>query len=180
MPERAAGLPTVFKVRHPALKQRRYIGAFAWRGPGGELIWMPEPTPRLSGRFEIDIVDDGPGPFRSAVIHLGPSRHRVVIYHHGSNLREGAVRGILRSLFAGGGAQVFLGQDAEMIRGCMRTALDGDLGGEPFEVPIEVHEAADTPTASPGFVQVLRNGSVLADASIIVEDEGDADWWRRP
>lgn len=180
MPERTEGFPGVFKVRHPALQKRRYIGAFAARGPDGELVWMPEPLTRLPRRLDIEVLDDSPGPFHTAIVRVGPSGdRRVVVYGHGSNFSDAALRRILRSLFDGGGAQLFLGQDATMVRDCMRTGVDRELAGEAFTAPIQFQETADT-IEGPGYVQVLRNGAVLADANIVASEEEDSDWWRRP
>lgn len=173
MPEPAV-LPRVYKVQHHLLRSRRYIGHFAARRPDGELVWMPARLPMIAGRLDVDVFDDG--SFNTAVV-LAPDRQRILVHHRGP-LNEESIRRMMRSLLDGDEEVLFIGQDASMLRGCMQTPVEDELDGEPFAEMIEFQGNTDVgQTAEQGFVQVLRNGAVLADASLVVEDEESGDWW---
>jgi hypothetical protein len=64
-----------------------------------------------------------------------------------------------------------------MIRECMRTPIDGELGGEPFTQLVELQGNVEV-GEDQRYVQVLRNGGVLADAAALTTSDEDVDWWR--
>jgi len=171
-------MPRVYKVRHPALRNRRYVGYFAARGPNGELVCLPGPLTRMPSPLVVEVL--GENPFRTAVVRVGSPRspHHIFIEHDApTNSPERTLRQIIRSILQGDEDTIFIGQDATMLRACMQTPVDAELGGEPFTEMIEFQGIANVDQeAGQGFVQVLRNGGLLADSSVVIEEE-NAEWW---
>jgi hypothetical protein len=155
-----ARLPPVYKIDHPRLRDRRYIGAWFIAAPTGELF--PSPTPSLSGGWTM--IAEGPDWF---VFRRGNDDAEIHIHIFGK-ARDG-----LRELISDNNA-VFVGQDATMLRRCTEVAIGEVLDGEPFQDEIHfVETTGEGPAAV--TVRVLRNGSVLASGRATQADQ--APFW---
>lgn len=74
--------------------------------------------------------------------------------------------------------QLFLGQDATMLRGALRTPVGQGLIDTPFTDLVQVQGGdAEGSGESPRFIQVLRNGSALASAQAGEAVEPGPEWW---
>ena len=165
-------LPPVYRVDHPRLSQRRYVGQ--WYSPNslGELVPAMFPSnPPLS---ELEVVDRGPGFF---VVRWRRGRAEVFVHSDASwpldSLRP---QDLLRRLF-GAGESIFVGQDATMLRGAARTNQGAPLDGTPFSDELHFNEAVgDGPYR--GQLRVLRNGSIVA-FNVPIE-LGEDGFWNEP
>jgi hypothetical protein len=153
--EGARSLPLVYKINHPALSARRYIGQWFSFLPSGDLT--PLPVTRWharrhgphraffashDGRAEIFFHDDGTGPIGWIAEMLGLSDI------------------------------VFVGQDATMLRRCTQVSLGKALDGAPFEDELQLFK----PSGDDGkILRLTRSGSVIA-SSRLVELDSDEFW----
>jgi hypothetical protein len=177
-------LPTVFRVRSQGLADRRYLGAFANLGPNGELLWTPDPERKLlHGDYDILVHggDDDPLYLRIRIgSHSRPSTHDIHVSGSPS-ISAAQIAALVRSATDRRGA-IFVGQDATMIRASMRTKAGQGLDDPAFTVAMEVR--GDRPAGrlvedgAPEFVQLLRNGSIIADANLVDAEKASAEWWR--
>jgi hypothetical protein len=190
-PERDDLLPSIYGVRHRATNGRRYIGAFANWGPNGEVIWSDSPGwSMMLGSSDIDVdvlVDHGP-PWLEARVRIrgrgGPIVGRVHVHLHGGAppdwraLRPADVENLIRRALADRGGGIFIGQDANMLRDCFRTPAGRALDGAPFAEAIEIVGTSQPSDEQRGFVQLLRSGSIIADASVVEVKQDGPEWWR--
>jgi hypothetical protein len=121
-------LPRVYRVDHPRLLQRQYVGQ--WYSPNnlGELTPAAFPlTPWSPSGLEV--VEHGPGFF---VVRWPRARAEVFIHSEASSwLDRRGPQNLLRRLF-GAGDSIFVGQDATMLRSAARTQQGNPLDGTPF------------------------------------------------
>jgi hypothetical protein len=190
-PEGRRHWPQVYRIRHrdPGFKDRRYVGRFITWGLNGEPTAVPEDS--LSFGLSPPIVLDGVfhGRFRGprdwveCHVHIDSRRSGTFEVHvdsPGRTWTEDRVRSLLNAVLRGSMRRgVFIGQDAKMLRSCISTPLSDEPSGDEFEIPFEVSDLgagdkADSQEGLPvGAVQVLRNGSVIANPGLLepVEDE---------
>jgi hypothetical protein len=191
LPESDNSLPTTYGVRHHALGGRRYIGAFAQWGPNGEIVWTDSPGWSMtlgSSDIDIDVLVDQGTPWLEARVRIrgsgGPVLGRVQVHVHGGvpqNWRAGDLVKLVREAFRRRDDGIFVGQDANMLRDCLHVRVGGSLDGAAFAEPIEVAGRSQaTDEQQGGFVQVLRNGSIIADASVVEMKEAGPEWRRSP
>lgn len=153
--------PAVYRVSHPQLGARRYFGAWYVRRPDGTLQPVRLPFDlsgawlhRGGGAFEI--AGGGAGtPFRIHVFFDGPGQ---------------VPPWVLEYLL--GGESVFVGQDAAMIRTCLKTPLEKQLPA-PLDERVMVN-------GDDLELLVLENGSIACAGSLVKPDpEGGEFWFRR-
>lgn len=181
----ALRLPGIFTVHHPRLGVRRYVGGFATRGPDGNLFWLPDGW--LDGRLRHDVdIEIFPssqgGDWFEFLVHVRgrSSRSRRAFVRVFGQARPPApveLRRMLRELLGGSTTSVFVGQDATMIRECLRTPIDAELGGISFSEPIELAGTTEYQETT-GYVQVLRNGGIVAGTDLVSLEEDSDAWWR--
>jgi hypothetical protein len=136
----------VYRVAHPELGDRRYIGRWFLPLPDGEMLPMPICCwPELSQ----------------------PSADRLIVELGGATLADirfvgGSPESLVDCLFST--PPVFVGQDANMLRACLRTAPSSPLTDEVFSKPQELFDR------SGANISLLANGSIVANASSAVRD----------
>ncbi len=186
--------PQVYRIRHrdSRFRDRRYVGRFIAWGLDGE------PVVASSGSFFPPLLDrDFDGYFdanfhgRSQSLELrarirGRQPRGIDVHVRSSNplWTEDRVRLFLNSLMGASiPAGAFIGQDAKMLRRCMSTPLTDELSGGEFATVFEiadpgVGDAADRKEVfSAGAIQVLRNGSVIANSELL-EPVAEEFWVR--
>ena len=181
--------PQLFRIDHPKTRGRLYVGGFASLDPTGSLVWSSAPVPPMLGALHhyghahIDVEVHGPDHafLHARVRHRGQGRVALVDVHvHGGmpGLQTDAdARRWLESMLGGSRRdQLFLGQDATMLRGALQTPVGQGLVGTPFTDLVQV-QGGHGEGESPKFIQVLRNGSALASAHAVEAVEPGPDWW---
>ena len=173
-PRQDISYPQTYTIRHAGCRDRRYVGRFFALGPDGilrpaSLAVGASLLPSTDVRVE---VRGRPGRFWTCCMR-GTDRARMIhvhadIYDSGGLLTKGQVREWCRSLLSGRSDLVFVGQDAGMVRGCLSISDELDLAGDAFNEAPEFHSVDDR--ADGGFVQVIRNGSLIASSQLVEID----------
>ncbi len=188
-PEGSNYVPPVFRILHSRFSDRRYVGRFAAWGLNGELIAISH-NPLLSSFPVGDIDLRVDAYFRGAMhahIHIESRKATAnqaridvnVIGELSAGWTGSRVRSFILSLLQGQGNGVFIGQDAKMLRQCMRTPPTIELTGGEFDTPFEYFDPGAVDVGEEGLpagaVQVLRNGSVLANPRLV--ELVEEDFW---
>ena len=179
--ENGSMLPAIFRVRHPRLSNRRYIGGFATWGLDGELCWTTGPRHPWASDYEL-FVDAVGAPFHAHVRVRGrgssPTSRVVAEVFAGGPMSRADLERLVRSVVSGGGGDLFVGQDAAMIRACVRARRGQPLDDEAFTTMLDVRGEGSAEGEAVGFVQLLRNGSVIADAQLVETEKAPDAWWQ--
>lgn len=171
--------PPVYTVRHPRIGNRSYIGWFCSLSPTGQITWSRGPMRVGPIDADVDVYVEGPGS--PGFVHVrirqrSGSRLRVDVLGSGGWTPAEGDRWV-RSLLGGdAGGEVFVGQDATMLKGCIATARGNALTGEPFANALEFTDRA-SPRDGSYAVEVIRNGSLFADGRMVTPVEDPKAWW---
>lgn len=179
--------PTTYLTKDMRLHDRRFIGLFGTWGVDGELVLSGNPrilSPMSEADVEMDVYFESGARWAHVRIRGRPDGNTILADIHLSVSKsdqwtskeelEGDVR---RWLIGNREGQIFIGQDATMLRTAIATARGQPLEGTPFTVPIQFSTGTNRKDGAYA-VQVLRNGAVFADARAVTAANGDdREWW---
>lgn len=177
--------PTTYLIKDPRLGDRRFIGVFGTWDIDGELtISANQQIIGLPSKFDIIAeanIESANGWGHVSIRTKSGDELTMVdirLSTKGSWTSKRELEDYVRQWLVGArGAQVFIGQDATMLRTAIATAWGQPLEGTPFTVPIQFSTVAN-PKDGVHSVQVLRNGAVFADANAVtVASQDSKDWW---
>ena len=169
--------PQIYKANDNRLAARRYIGLFGSWGPNGEVLWSTSPRgfrdPALDGEIFIESSAD------DSWVHAHVRRRRLGIHIEllgRGGWRAGEAETWVRDLLSGGQDQIFVGQDATMLRDCIGTDSSVGLATEAFTNAIQISGRGDRDDQQHAL-QVLRNGGILASARLMHPVDEPGQWW---
>ncbi len=182
-PEEQDILPIVYRIDHPKLTNRRYVGHWVTWAPNGDIMWFPQ-SPYTQFRLYFDVGH----PKYPNSLHIGmqsrQQKPQRIDIHIGNKsqlgweiaMLERFLRRIVGSSYPN---TFFIGQDANMLRQCMQTPFGATLLGTAFTQEIQLAETMPTSEDEnfPRSIQVIRNGSIIADSTMVQIDD-DPDFWK--
>lgn len=178
MAEGVGLLPPVYKIRHPALADRRYMGIWGTLDQDGEFIPQAGPGWHFGGGpKDIEVHFHGPG-FAHGYVRFRDGSAEFDFRLSGAFRRPADAERMLRGLLAGRGGDVFIGQDATMLKECMRTQVGVGLRGAAFTDMREVLQLGSPDQRDVGgSIIVIRNGHAVADSTVVEPEESADGWW---
>lgn len=173
--------PKLYRLKDPKAHGRRYIGRWATWGLGGELI--PAISSGLGSRIcgDIEILirahDYNTGYVEATIYRRNCAPWRLQIHGASPPSRFSWENWIRELIERDTQSAFFVGQDADMLKTCLRTPLEKRLAGPSFREALSISrgdgvvDVEKRPESPHGSISLLENGSLIASADLVEPDE---------